>query len=127
MTQIVTRVNGSATLTGTLYNKNCNLFLIAVQNTNGSAINLQLEDSSTTVDGVIESIVKETCPLAYFTPTNSSGYIHVVMDIAIDDFAALQLRIRRIGLQSNGTTSIGPNSVDISGTLVTAATTLTVS
>ena len=127
MTQIVTRVNGSATLTGTLYNKNCNLFLIAVKNTGGSAINLQVEDSSVTVDGVIEAIVKETCPLAYFTPTNSSGYIHVVMDIAIDDHAELQLRIRRIGLKPNGTTSVGPNLVDISGTVVTAATSFIVS
>jgi len=60
--------------------------------------------------------------------TNSSaGTIHVVMDKAVNDATELRTRIRRIGLDSGAsTTSIGPNDVDISGTTVVAASSLTI-
>ena len=45
---------------------------------------------------------------------------------SINSAPELQARIRNIGLLSNGTTSIGPHSVDISGTTVTPATSFTV-
>jgi hypothetical protein len=124
----VTRVNGSATTVGTLYNPNANLFIIQVKPVGGATnVNLQLEDSTDSdvagadvavVDGVVEAIVKEINPLAWFTPALTTGFIYVVMDKAINSAAELQTRIRRIGLKADGTTAVGPNSKDISGTVV---------
>lgn len=121
----VARVNGSKTNVGVLYNTDCNLYLITVKQANATVVDLQAEDSAganAVVDGVVEQIVKEISPLAYFTPANNSGTINVVMPLAIDSASELQTRIRRIGLVSGGTTtSVGPNNVDISGTTVAAA------
>lgn len=123
----ITRVNGSATVAGTLYTPNSNLFIIQVKTAVPANVNLLTEDSNggdAVVDGVVESIVKELNPLAWFTPNATSGYIYVVLDKNLNSAADLQVRIRRIGLQTNGTTSVGPNGVDISGTVVTLASTL---
>lgn len=130
----ITRVNGSATVVGTIYSPNSNLFIIQVQTTGSANVNLQLEDSIdgdgagadvAVIDGVVESIVKEINPLAWFTPAGTSGYIYVVMDKNINSASELQTRIRRIGLKADGTTAVGPNAKDISGTLVTVPTTVT--
>lgn len=136
MVQTVTRVNGSATRVAVLYNPNAYLYIITVKNASNTAINLQLEDSYdgdgagadvALVDGVIESIVKEINPLAWFAPADTSGVIHVVMDDSINDATELRTRIRRIGKIAGGTTTtVGPNAVDISGTTVVAATSFTV-
>ena len=126
----VQRVNGSKTNVGVLYNANCNLFLITVKQANTTAIDLRAEDSAgvdAVVDGVIEQIVKEINPLAYFVPNSTGGIIHVVMDQSIDNASELQVRIRRIGIQSGSTvTAVGPNAVDISGTTVAPAQSFTV-
>lgn len=128
----VTRVNGSATQVGVLYNLNCNMYLITVKNTSGTALNLTSEDSAganAVVDGVIEAIVDEINPLAWFVPadqTTYTGEIYVVLDKAINDATELRTRIRRIGLQDDGTTLVGPNDRDISGTTVTAASSFSV-
>jgi hypothetical protein len=125
----VTRINGSKTNTGVIYNPNSNLYVIAVKTAATAAVNLQNEDSNggnAVIGGVIEAIVDEINPLAWFTPSDASGLIYAVMDKAINSAPELQTRIRNIGLLSNGTTSIGPNSVDISGTTVTPATSFTV-
>lgn len=113
----VTRVNGSATTVGTLYNQNANLYIIQVKTAVPANVDLRAEDSTgvdAKINGVVEIIVKEISPLAWFTPDAATGYIYVVMDKAINDAAELQVRIRRIG-----------SSVDITGTTVAAATTLT--
>ena len=126
----VTRVHGSNTQVGILYSMNVNLYVISVKKADTTAIDLETEDSygvDAVVGGVIESIVDEINPLAWFTPADNSGEIFVVMDKIIDDASQLQTRIRRIGLTSNGTTAVGPNSIDISGTTVSAATSFTVS
>ena len=72
----------------------------------------------------IEAIVDEISPLAYFTNNDSSGIINVIMDKSIDDATELQTRIRRIGLLPSTLTDIGPNGIDISGTTVTQASTI---
>jgi hypothetical protein len=132
MVQTVTRVNGSDTKVGTLYNINANLYIITVKNTSAAALDLSLEDSfgaDSTIGGVIEAIVDEISPLSWFVPADQSTYIgqiYVVMDKSINDAAELRTRIRRIGLLASGLTSVGPNTRDISGTVVTAATSFTV-
>ena len=126
----VGRVNGSNTKVGTLFSLNCNLYNIYVKNASNTTIGLQPEDSyesstESLIDGVIESIVKEINPLAWYSAIDGDGIISVVMDKAIDDAAELQTRIRRIGKVANAsTTSVGPNDVDISGTEVFAATSI---
>ena len=101
MTLTVPRINGSATKVGTLYNVNSNLYLITVKIAGGTTINLQNEDSyidasTQLADGVLEAIVKEISPLAYWAPDDTSGKIHVVMDKSINDETELRTRIRRV-------------------------------
>ena len=123
---VVTRVNGLNCTVGTLYNLNANAFLITVKNAGASAIDLRAEDDD--VDEAVEQIVKELNPLMFFVTNSSAGTIHVVMDSSTSSAAELQVRIRRIGIDGGGatTTSIGPNDVDISGTTVAAAASITV-
>lgn len=122
---VVTRVNGLRNLVGTMYADNCNLYLITVKNASNSAIDLTAEDDA--VDETVEQIVKELNPLAFFITNSSAGTIHVVMDKGVNDAAELRTRIRRIGKDAGAdTTSIGANDVDISGTTVVAASSLTI-
>ena len=126
----VTRINGSKTGVGTLYNNNCNLYLITVMDKDAAAINLQTEDSAgmdAIVYGVVEAIVDEISPLAYFAPADTSGHIYVVMDKALNDADSLKLRIRNLGyVVGVSATSTGASVTVISGTTVTAATSFTV-
>ena len=66
--------------------------------------------------------------MAYITPADTSGKIYVVMDKAINSATDLQTRIRRLGLVvDQAATETGVNGIDISGSLVAAATSFTVS
>ena len=121
-----TRTNGLGCTAGTLYNLNANAFLITVKNAAASARDLTAEDDA--VDEVVEQIVKEINPLIFFVTDSSAGTIHVIMDQSVNSASELQVRIRRIGIDGGGatTTSIGPNDIDISGTTVAAAASITV-
>jgi hypothetical protein len=129
----VTRVSGVEATAGTLYAVNCNLFLLTVKKADGNAIDLRSEDESTNggidvyIDGVVEMVLKELNPLAYQVTNSSAGTIHLVMDKNASA-ADMQTRVRRVGLNPNDdfSTVLGSNSVDISGSTVTAATSLTV-
>ncbi len=129
----VTRVSGLRNTVGTLYADNCNLFLITVKVAAGTAVDLQAEDDA--INEVVEMIVKELNPLAFFVPADTSGKIHVIMDKSINDATELRHRIRCIGGSATSTdgnktfsyavTSVGPNAIDISGTTVVVPTSLT--
>jgi hypothetical protein len=121
-----TRTNGLNCTVATLYNLNANAFLITVKNAGASAIDLRAEDDA--VDETVEQIVKEINPLMFFVTNSSAGTIHVIMDSSTSSATELQVRIRRIGIDGGGatTTSIGPNDIDISGTTVAAAASITV-
>ena len=121
-----TRTNGLNCAVATVYNLNANAFLITVKNAGASAIDLRAEDDA--VDEVVEQIVKEINPLMFFVTNSSAGTIHVIMDQSVNLASELQVRIRRIGIDGGGatTTSIGPNDIDISGTTVAAAASITV-
>jgi hypothetical protein len=115
------RVNGSDTKVGNLYPVNCNLYNIYVKHTNDTSVDLRAEDSyggDAVIDGVIESIVKELNPLAWFADNDTSGTIRVVMDKAIDAPLEMQQRIRNLS-------PIGANQIDISHTEVFPATSIT--
>jgi hypothetical protein len=112
-----TRVNGLRNTVGTLYQDMVNLYKITVRTTAPAAVDLRAEDDAN--DETVEAIVREINPLAFFVVNDASGVIYVVMDKHINDASELQVMIRRIGQDSGATTtSIGPNGVDISGTLV---------
>lgn len=132
---------GTQTTAGTLYGVNAKLHVITVNNS--IAIRANLVTDSGILSGVVESIVDEVNPLAYFTTgstaTNQAN-IFIVTDKHISS-TDLQHRIRQIGANSAATrltsttftyanTSIisgGGNSVDISGTQVVEGTSFTVS
>lgn len=116
----VTRVNGSKTQVGTLYSPNCFAYLITVKIANGTAVDLQTQDSyggNAQVDGVIEMIIKELNPKAWYAPADNSGQISIIMDVNADDATEIRTRIR----------NMSPiNSIVVTGTTVTAATSITV-
>jgi hypothetical protein len=126
----VTRVNGSSTQVGTLFSPNCFAYLITVKNTSNTAIDLQTEDTyggNAVIGGVIESIVDDLNPKAWFAPADNSGKIHVILDMNQSSASELQVRIRNIGKPAgSAVTAVGPNSVDISGTTVVAASSITI-
>jgi len=112
-----TRVNGLRNTVGTLYQDMVNLFKITVQTVAPAAVDLRAEDDAN--DEVVEAIVRELNPLAFFVVNDNSGIIYVIMDKHINSASELQTRIRRIGIDAGATTtSIGPNDIDISGTTV---------
>ena len=112
-----TRVNGLRNTVGTLYQDLVNLYKITVQTVAPAAVDLRAEDDAN--DEVVEAIVRELNPLAFFVVNDNSGIIYVIMDKHINSASELQVRIRRIGKDSGATTtSIGPNDIDISGTTV---------
>jgi hypothetical protein len=113
-----TRVNGLRNTVGTLYEDMVNLYKITVKTVGASAIDLRDEDDA--VDEVVEAIVREINPLAFFVVNDNSGIMYVVMDKNINDATELRTRIRRIGkvAGTGTTTAIGPNAIDISGTIV---------
>jgi hypothetical protein len=120
-----TRVNGLRNTVGTLYQDMVTLFKITVKTAAASAIDLRDEDDA--MDEVVEAIVRELNPLSFFVVNDNSGVIYVIMDKHINSSAELQVRIRRIGVDAAPatTTSIGPNDIDISGTTVQDAVSMT--
>jgi len=134
MTVGIVRTNGLACTAGVIYPVNSKLFLCTVKIANGTALDISAEDD--TVDEVVEQIVKEVNPLAFFVAGDNTGKVYLVMDYNASA-GDLQHRIRQIGADSRATstdgnatftysvTSVGPNDKDISGTTVTGATSFT--
>ena len=125
----VARVNGSGLSTaGNVFsNGHIFAFKILVKIANGTAVDLRGEDDA--LDETVEAICKEINPLIYHTTNDDSGTLTVVCD-TFDGEADLQHRIRLIGgdwtrsTNAYAVSAVGPNNIDTSGTLVTAAATL---
>ena len=130
------RVNGLACTAGVMYPVNAKIFKVTIMDKDSTPIDIRTEDDD--VDEVVEQIVKEINPLAFFVPDDSSGgEINIVVDVS-QSAAGLQHRIRQIGADTPATstdgnktftyatTSIGPNDKDISGSTVEEATGFTV-
>ena len=116
---------GDQTTVGTMYSPNAFCYKLTVENASNAAIDLRAEDDA--YNEVVGQIVREISPLAYFVVNDASGVVHLVMDKNINDAAQLQQRIREIGKDTGATTtSIGPNDIDISGSDVVAASSITV-
>jgi hypothetical protein len=120
----VTRVNGLQATAGTVYKPNCNIYLFTIKEGDGSAIDLRAEDDA--VNEVVEQVVKEFNPLAYFITNSAAGTMHMVLDKNQNNGSELQTQLRRIaGSVSDGST-VGPNAIDIAGSTVTVASSFTV-
>tara|TARA_R110001632_G_C11248536_1_gene408557 strand:+ start:331 stop:717 length:387 start_codon:yes stop_codon:yes gene_type:complete len=122
-----TRVHGSGlSVAATVFSQGATAFKIIVKIANGTAVDLRAEDDA--LDETVEQICKEINPLVYMTTNDNSGTMTVVCD-SNATAGDLQARIRLIGKAANYPTStvtaVGPNTIDTSGTLVTAAATLT--
>ena len=122
----VTRLfeNRVQTTVGNVYSPNCNAYLFSIKEGDGSAIDLRAEDDA--VNEVVEQVVKEFNPLAYFITNDASGTMHMVLDKNQNTASELQIQLRRIaGSVSDGST-VGPNAIDIAGSTVVAASSITV-
>ena len=123
MVAIARKTGSLQVAAGTVYTPGAKAFKILVKIANGTAVDLRAEDDA--LDETVEQICKEINPLVYMTTNDASGTMTVVCD-SNATAGDLQTRIRRIGLDAGAsTTSIGPNDIDVSGTLVTVAATLT--
>ena len=119
------RVGSMANTVGTMYQHNAYCYKVVVENAANSARDLRAEDDA--LDEAAEIIIKELSPLAYFIVDDASGTMHLVMDANHSSASALQQRIREIAQDPGATTtSTGVNDIDISGTDVTAASSITV-
>lgn len=93
----VDRVHGSDDQVGVVYKPNCNLYNIYLKNNGGYDINLEEVDSAgndSQVDGILEMVLKEINPLAWFADAGGGNLLRVVMDKSINDAGELQTRIR---------------------------------
>ena len=113
----ITRVNGLACTVGTVYSLNAKAFLVTVKNAAASARDLRAEDDA--VDEAVEMIVKELNPLMFFVTNSSAGTMHIVTDVSLSA-ADVQTRIRNLG------TAVGPNDLDVTGTTVADAASITI-
>ena len=115
----VTRVGGTAHMTvGVQHEVGCHCYLLTVQNAANTAQDLRAEDDA--VEEAAEYIMKELSPLMYMVTNSAAGTIHVVMDNN-SSAADMQIRIRRLG------TTVGPNNIDVTGSDVTAGTSVVIS
>lgn len=93
----VNRVHGSDDQVGVIYKPNCNLYSIYVNDGEGNIdlYNVDTYGEDSQVDGVLELLLKEINPLAWFAEVEGNK-LCVVMDKSINDASELQARIRNI-------------------------------
>ena len=122
----VTRLfeNRVQTTVGTMYSPNCNVYLFTIKKGDTVAVDLRAEDDA--INEVVEQVVKEFNPMAYFITNDASGKMHMVLDKNQNTASELQIQLRRIGDSNDDGSTVGPNLIDISGSTVAAAASITV-
>jgi len=120
---MATRVNGSVgTETGGIYSPGVStaFYLITVKDASNTAVDLRPESE---VNEAIEYVVRAVPSVIIYDIANAAtGVIHAIADgHAALSAAALQTAIRALG------TTVGNNSIDVSGTTVAAGLGFTVS
>lgn len=127
------RIHGSDTEVGTMYTPNCNPYVIYVRDSSNSVVDLTAQDSygvNAVVNGVIEVIVDELNPLAWYTPADNSGKIYIILDKKEDEGSIdntsmaveLTTRIRRLSANVYGSDT--PTQVGLSHSEVWPATSM---
>jgi hypothetical protein len=105
-----TRVNGfDQYTTGTLRSVYQQKAIIVTVKGTSTAVDLQSLDDG--ADEAVEAIVRELQPLMYYTPSASSGVIHMIIDGHAVDADTLQKRVRNVagGLGLGGSTGESDN------------------
>jgi hypothetical protein len=95
--------------------------IVTVKGTS-TAVDLQSLDDG--ADEAVEAIVRELQPLMYYTVSDSSGVIHMIVDGHAIDAATLQKRVRNIagGLTLGGSTGESDNVSTVAiGTAITVS------
>ena len=114
----VQRYNGTYPnyVTGTAkYTSDVRFYLIRLRSTSNGGntdIDLQGEDgdnsNGTETDQIVELVVKELAPLAYYVPSAGNGYIHVAMHGHNVDATSIETRIQNIsGVGTDTTVAVG--------------------
>ena len=137
MVAIARKTGSLQVAAGTVYTPGAKAFKILVKIANGTAGDLRAEDDAENsgatppiiVVETVEAIVREINPIVYMTTNDNSGTMTVVCDSSATA-ADLQHRIRTIAgdwdrdTDAYSVSTVGPNTIDTSGTLVTDAATL---
>ena len=115
----VTRVNGFGNYVVGAYRSSANIgaFLLTVQNASNSAQDIRAEDDG--ANEVVEAIMMATNAIGSSFTDSTAGTATLLVDGSQHDAASLQAVLRGLG------TAVGPNDIDMSGTTVAAASTLT--
>jgi len=122
---ILVLANGLDNTVNVNYHPYCKQYKIVIKDTGASAIDLRAEDDASRE--AVQAIVSELNPMSFFVVDDNSGTMFITLDINKSDAAELQTRIRRIEKDRGAsTTSIGPNDIDISGSTVTPATSVSI-
>jgi len=92
----ITRIHGFDNyVTGTLYSvAQLKGFKIVVKDNSNTAVDLQSLDDG--ADEMVETVIREVQPLMYFTVSDTSGTIYVIVDGHAVDAATLQTRVREV-------------------------------
>ena len=120
----VTRQTGLQATVGTVYKPNCNIYLFTIKKGDTVAVDLRAEDDA--VNETVEQIIKEFNPATYFITDSAAGTIHMILDKSQNSASELQIQLRRIGDSNDDGSTVGPNLIDISGSTVAAAASITI-
>jgi len=115
----ITRVNGFGNYVVGSYRTSANIgaFLLTVQNASNSARDIRAEDDA--ANEVVEAIAMACNTLGMSVTDSAAGTATLLVDSSQWDAASLQAAVRHLG------TTVGPNNIDVTGSDVVAATTLT--
>ena len=111
---------------GTVYHNNVNCFLISIKDQTGTPIVPDLRITDDAACEAVEVIIREITPLAFFITDDASGTIMGIFDKAVSADTVQNL-IRSLGPEAGdlvGTITNGHAGIDVSGTTVTAASSI---
>ena len=113
------RTNGFGNYVVGTYRTTANIdaYLLTVQNASNSARDLRAEDDG--ANEVIEALHMALNPIGFCATDSNAGTVTILVDGSQWDATALQTAVRHLG------TTVGPNNIDVTGSDVVAATTLT--
>tara|TARA_B100000212_G_scaffold190323_1_gene143468 strand:+ start:4569 stop:4931 length:363 start_codon:yes stop_codon:yes gene_type:complete len=115
----ITRVNGFGNYVVGSYRSTANIgaFLVTIKNASNSAQDIRAEDDA--ANEVVEAVMMATNAIGSSFTDSNAGTATLLVDDTQWDAASLQAAIRHLG------TAVGPNDIDVSGSTVAAASTLT--
>ena len=115
----VTRVNGFGNYVVGSYRSTANIgaYLLTVKNASNAAVDIRAEDDA--ANEVVEAIMMATNAIGSSFADANTGVATLLVDDTQWDAASLQAAVRALG------TTVGPNNIDVTGSDVVAATTLT--